>query len=67
MELQKQLFSIEGQMKDIKKHLLSLQDQKYQLTRGLHEQECELSSIITGCINEDSNDENEVKKVILIR
>ena len=63
MELQHKLFSIENQMKGIKQHLFSLQDQKYQLTRGLREEECELSSIITDSISKDSEESNDDDEV----
>ena len=57
MELKRQLLSIEDQMEMTKKHLHGLQDQKHKLTRGLREQECELSNIITGSLNHDSKEE----------
>ena len=58
MELKRQLLSIEDQMEMTKKHLHSLQDQKHKLTRGVREQECELSLIITGSLNHDSKEED---------
>ena len=57
MELKRQLLSIEDQMEMTKKHLHSLQEQKHKLARGLREQECELSNIITGSLNHDSKEE----------
>ena len=58
MELKRQLLSIEDQMEMTKKHLHSLQDQKHKLTRGVREQECELSHIITSSLNHDSKEED---------
>ena len=65
MELKRQLLSIEEQMEMTKKHLHSLQDQKHKLTRGLHEQECELSHIITGSLNHGSKEE-DVSFIIIV-
>ena len=58
MELKKQLLSIEEQMEMTKKQLHSLQDQKHKLTRGLREQERELSHIITGSLNHGSGEDD---------
>ena len=58
MELKRQLLSIEDRMEMTKKHLHGLQDQKHRLTRGLHEQECELSHIITGSLNHDIKEDD---------
>ena len=58
MDLKRQLFAIEDQMEMTKQHLHRLQDQKHELTRGLHEQECELSHIITESLNNDGKEED---------
>ena len=63
MDLKRQLLSIEAQMEMIKKPLHSLQDQKHKLTRGLHEQECELSHIITGTLNRDDKEDDVSKEI----
>ena len=58
MELKRQLLSIDDQMEMTKKHLHSLQDQKHKLARGVREQECELSHIITGSLHHGSREED---------
>ena len=57
MELKRQLYSIEGQVNDVKRHLHHLQEQKCELTRVLHEQECELGQIITGGHSKDKKED----------
>ena len=60
MELKKELFNIEDQMEMTKKHLHRLQDQKHELTRGLREQECQLSQLITGSLKRAGSKEEDV-------
>ena len=57
MELKKQLYSIEGQVNDVKSHLHRLQEQKYKLTGELYKQECALNQIITGGISVNNEDD----------
>lgn len=57
MELKKRVYSIEGQVNDVKSHLHRLQEQKYKLTGELYKQECALSQIITEGINVDNEDD----------
>ena len=66
MDFKRQLLSIEAQMEMIKKPLHSLQDQKHKLTRGLHEQECELSHIITGTLNHDDKEDDVSKELNIL-
>ena len=69
MELKRQLLLIENQLDGTKKHLHRLQDQKHELTKGLREQECELSHVITGSLGADIQQEEvsmEISRSVVI-